>query len=363
MCHFDNGACDGMGERIIIPGPEEDVPNSDDQPCYSNQMPRTVVDRYVCPDYKRETCCIFSDEIAYVKAQQYNYSTQCKVDSECQNVINRVLCAACSPRSNKYYHGGKLAICKAFANEMFDSCAGSQFYNEETHQCQYVSQAYNYGSFMDLFGTLSNSEDNCFDGIDAEPFVWETWLIAVICVGGVLVIAIIVVIIVVACCVKKKKGKKDPNNGEIALDVTNMVSANNMTLVPVDIVGDPDKGEIICIDDGQGVPDGTVPVSAVGTTGSMATMDGMGMVSTGVPMMTVQQPMMMTMQPQMMMTGDQQMMVPVVMGNMLVMSNGMMQPQMGMQMTTDMQMQTTDMQQVDQSQGQQQGQADQTAQQ
>jgi len=319
MCGFDNGQCEE--KKYLIMQPDESK-----KACYSLQSPRKVVTTAVCPNYDDETCCIFAEELEFVKKQQRTVATQCGgIDKECQSALNRIFCAACSPRSADFYHGAKLSICPDFADEVFDACANSPFLNAQGI-CENAGMIYkNTASFIEQFGDISS--DACFDGMDTEP---EDYLWKMIAVGasGVVFIVIIILAIVIPCCIHKKNKKKQQNNGGgITISMASL-DGNNMTLVPLDIVEDPDKAGVIYIEDDT-PQQANEPVAATDEVAVSQQQQEQPEQTQQQQQMTPEQQMMMP--SQMMMTPEQQQMyLQQQQMMMLMMSNSMMQMQMQM---------------------------------
>jgi len=243
MCGFDNGACEGQQNLV------QRAHDSDQKAaiCYSKQEVRKVEDNLdMCPMYQDETCCVFDREKSFVKKQLDTASKQCKIESRCKNVLNRLFCAACSPRTSEFYSGGKLLMCNDFASELYDLCSNSEFADNSTDECKVVYKSYTVLTFSQMFGDLGVAP-HCFDGVDSGP-TSPTVYIIIGAVAGVIVIAVIVVIIVVAVVNKKKKASQ--TTAVVGLDTID--PANNMTLVPVSM----DQGGVIYMDEAGNVANG-----------------------------------------------------------------------------------------------------------
>jgi len=334
MCNFDNGACEG-NQFIVQKAADSDGTRDI---CYSKQEARPVSeDLDICPYYTDTTCCIFDSEISYVKEKIDNSTKKCKVESKCQNALRAVYCLACSPRSAKYFEAGQLSLCESYSLELYDMCSGSEFYNATEGKCYSVARTFTRTTFPALFGTVSPEAEKCFNGVDVADDGVDLYLIIGISVGAVVLIVVIVIIIVAAVYHHKKK-----NAGPAVIDMASIDAANNMTLVPVDMLGNPNDGGVIYIDDAGGVADPTASVGAapasVAPAPNAAPVAGAGG-AMDLSSMDATQSGMMMMNP-MMMSGTNL--------NMLAMSNGMMgmqmNPQMTMGMQPNMQMQMTQMQ-------------------
>jgi len=322
MCGFDNGACEGDKGKYIVQ--RAHYKHEDREICYSRQEVRNVGDQIdVCPMYTdSDTCCIFAQERNYVKEQLDNITSKCKVESKCNNILRRVFCVACSPRSNNFYHAGRLQLCDDFASSLYELCSSSYFLNNVTGECTPVNKLYKSKAvFVDMFGDAVL--DNCFNGDDSVAEGLSMIMIIVIAVVGAVVVVVIIVIIVAAVVHHKKKKAET-----VAIEMDGLDPANNMTIVPVD----GNDGNIIYIDENgdvagdvvQGGEVSVVPAEAVSASvgspnpATLASLGSGGRNDSGI--MSVN---MSNMQSGMMMN-------PMMLNstNVLSMSGSMMQPQM-----------------------------------
>ena len=102
LCHFDGGSCQD--------------PGSTDR-CYGSNTPAANENMQVCSAYHQKTCCSEDAELELVKKYlEGNASARCKVENECTEMIERAVCAPCSPNSNKFTMNTYVQYCSDFAD-------------------------------------------------------------------------------------------------------------------------------------------------------------------------------------------------------------------------------------------------------
>ena len=179
-CSFDNGACEAdPGSNAF---------------CHSRINSGANPGMEVCSWYSRNTCCTRAQDLDYMAAviKAFQPSTKCQVERECQDNIDRALCAPCSPNSNVFIRNTTLMLCDSFIdlfvpplawflpvhcfsrgahtqNRLFESCKDSFF--EKDGECQRPSELYTSAEgFAKLLGLRASDQSKCFAVTDDETY-------------------------------------------------------------------------------------------------------------------------------------------------------------------------------------------------
>lgn len=276
MCGFDDGRCEGVRPHVV----------GSDAVCYSGETPART-ESSVCMAHAAKSCCARPAEAEYMAALLSNTTTPtpCRVQPDCATLLEEMLCAMCAPQSNTYMRTGKLRVCRAQGDKIFDLCASSQFVDPATGTCATVDTLYRTASaFISVFGDLAY--DTCYgessgSGLSTGAVV----AIVVVCVVVVIAVAAVVVFLVL----RRSKGSKD---GQVAMAEIPDASSN-MTLVPVDMMSANPDGGVIFLDGTQALASvsaapavaapGAVPAPGSGAPGTSSGNVSSGGVVSGVP--------------------------------------------------------------------------------
>lgn len=175
-CNFDNGACEAdPGSNAF---------------CHSRVKSGANPGMDVCSWYSKNTCCTRPQDLAYMTTliKAFQPSSKCQVQRECQENIDRAICAPCSPNSNVFIRNTTLMLCNSFIDlfvfvfcflfqmssprtihRLFDSCKDSFF--EKNSECLRPSEMYTSAEeFAKLFGMRASDESKCFAVTDDETY-------------------------------------------------------------------------------------------------------------------------------------------------------------------------------------------------
>lgn len=270
MCGFDNGRCEGVRPHVVG---STDV-------CYSGEAPMRT-ESTVCAAYAGRSCCARPAEAEYMAALLSNTtaSKTCRMQPECARLLEEMLCATCAPQSNTYFRAGKLRVCRAQGEKIYDMCASSQMLSPVTGACATVDSLYSTASaFIGVFG--DPSFDACYGANTGGGGLGTGAVVAIVVVCIVVVVAVAAV--AVFFVLRRGKGGKGGKDGQVAMGEIPDASSN-MTLVPVDMMSANPDGGVIFLDGAQA--QALTSVSAVSAPapapGSGAPVTSSGNVSSG----------------------------------------------------------------------------------
>lgn len=119
-----------------------------------------------CEHYEGKACCALKKTNTSLVTPDEFHGSECNaLSQQCEDIIQLLLCAYCSPEQKDWYKGyGKIYVCKWFADRIYDSCRDDEWqdpYNEG--ECVNVWAEFDIGTdFLETISRMNKGRTGYF---------------------------------------------------------------------------------------------------------------------------------------------------------------------------------------------------------